>query len=66
MTTLTSLLPGTRGVATRDSGSKSTELDIVGPFCNLFELAFARYTVPTSSSKSETAVHGYGYTFIGS
>ena len=41
--------------------------------CNLFELAFAlvsfrfaRYTVLTSPNKDETAVHGYGPTFIGS
>ena len=38
---------------------------------HLFELAFAlvsfrfaRYTVLTSSNKDETAVHGYGPTFI--
>ena len=28
-----------------------------GPFCNLCALAYLRYTVPTSSNKSETAVH---------
>ena len=39
----------------------------------IFELAFAlvsfrfaRYTVLTSPNKDETAVHGYGLTFIGS
>ena len=44
-----------------------------GPLCNLFELAFAlvsftfaRYTVLTSPTKDETAVHGHGLTFIGS
>ena len=44
----------------------------MGPLCNLFELTFAlvsfkfaRYTVLTSPNKDETAVHGYGYTFIG-
>ena len=41
--------------------------------CNLFELAFAlvsfrfaRYTVLTRPNKDQTAVHGYGSTFIGS
>ena len=44
-----------------------------GPLCYLFELAFALvslrfadYTVLTSPNKDETAVHGYGSTFIGS
>ena len=43
------------------------------PLCNLFELTFAlvsfrfaRYTVLTSPNKDETAIHGYGLTFIGS
>ena len=77
MTFSASLLPGKRGVATRDSGSKgvqSTEFDIVENcaiylICMAFELVsfrFARYTMLTSRNKDETAVHGYGPTFVGS
>ena len=32
----------------------------------LVSFRFARYTVLTSPSKDETAVHSYGSTFIGS
>ena len=32
----------------------------------LVSFRFSRYTVLTSPSKDETAVHGYGPTFIGS
>ena len=73
MTTLDSLLPGTRDCVIQGASEfNGTELDRAR-LCNLFELVFAlvsfrfaRYTVLTSPSKDETAVHGYGTTIIGS
>ena len=57
------LLPNERSGGVRDVQKECLRRR---PAFALVSFRFARYTVLTSPNKDETAVHGYGLTFIGS